>query len=128
MVVLVKGTCTLGCRRLDKDGNVIEEIPAKFESGDGGSVAVCTLDDETMEQIGDAMIFGDYQHWNFLNYALQLLSPTRPGNMPDFEDIFVNIYAGSHDHDCPFRPYCGRVLCADCVCWEWIDRIEEGEE
>ena len=129
MIFLAKGRCWLGQCTKDRDGNVVTETKARFEADpEGGCIAVGTLDDESMEQIGDAEIFGDYDHWGFLNRALQLLTPTRPGNMPDFREIFENMYKENPSEGCAFRPYCDRILCADCVCWNWIESIEEGEE
>ena len=38
------GTCTLGRRQLDKDGNVVKETPAKWEADpEGSSVAIVPL-------------------------------------------------------------------------------------
>lgn len=61
MIFLAKGTCTLGRVSRDKDGNIIEQTPAKFEAGqDGGCIAVGILNDETMDQVGQAELFGDF--------------------------------------------------------------------
>lgn len=128
MVFLAKGTFTLGQRTVDGQGNVIKETKAAFVTDPGGGcVVVGTLDDDTMEQTGEAALFGDYDHWSILNKALQLLTPTRPGNMPEFESIFAKMYK-EDPHDCPFRPYCDKIRCADCVCWDWIDGIEEADD
>ena len=128
MVFLCKGTFNLGQRTVDGQGNVIKETKAEFKSDPGGgSVAVGEMDDETMEQIGTADLFGDYDHWGILNKALQLLRPTRPGNLPEFGSIFTKMYK-ENPNDCPFRPYCDRIRCADCVCWDWIDEIEEADD
>lgn len=126
MIFIVKGTCTLGCMTRDKDGNIIRQTPAEFKTGQGGgSVAVGILDDETEEQIGQANIYGDWDHWGILREALKLLGPTRPGNMPDFEDIFREMRKEQNTTDCPFRPHCNRVSCANCICMDWM---EDGEE
>lgn len=128
MIFLAKGHCWLGQRNIDRDGNVVTETKARFESDpDGGCIAVGTLDDDSMEQTGDAEIFGDYDHWGFLNCVFQKLAPTRPGNMPDFREIFEKMYEEQHSAECAFRPYCDRVRCSDCVCWDWIESIEENE-
>ena len=51
MIFLAKGHCYLGRRRIDKDGNVTEESPARFElDTDGGSVAVGVMDLDTMQK------------------------------------------------------------------------------
>ena len=57
MIFLVKGTCTLGRKMRDRDGNIIKEIPATFTSDpNGGSVAVGIMDGDTRGQIGNAEI------------------------------------------------------------------------
>lgn len=61
MIFLAKGTCYLGCRTHDKDGNTIHETPPRFETvEDGGSILVGVLDDDTGEQIGAGSVFGDF--------------------------------------------------------------------
>ena len=53
------GTCTLGRRQLDKDGNVVKETPAKWEADpEGSSVAIVPLNPETMEQDGPVEVSG----------------------------------------------------------------------
>ena len=49
MIFLAKGHCYLGSRRIDENGNVVEESAARFEfDPEGGSVAVGHLNDSTM--------------------------------------------------------------------------------
>ena len=56
------GTCTLGRRQVDRDGNVASETPARWEADPaGGSVAIVSLNPETMEQDGPVEVFGDWQ-------------------------------------------------------------------
>ena len=94
MIFLAKGHCFLGCRRKGKDGNVVEESAARFETDpEGGSVAVGILDDDTMERTAPAKVFGDFDPWGYLGHALKLLAPARAGNIPDFESIFKKAYA-----------------------------------
>ena len=128
MIFLCKGDCKLGSRRLDADGNVVHETKATFTSDpEGGCVAVGTLDDDTMEQTGDAEIFGDFDPWGYLGHALKLLAPTRAGNIPDFEGIFKNFHAERQNAECDFFPYCRRPNCRDCIVRAWMDEME-GEE
>lgn len=104
MIFLVKGHCFLGRRKIDENGNVVEESAARFESDPkGGSVAVGILDDDTMEPTAPAEVFGDYDPWGYLGHALKLLAPTRAGNIPDFESIFKKAYEAHHRRDCPAR-------------------------
>lgn len=54
------GTCTLGRKQVDRDGNVVSETPAKFEVDPAGScVAIVPLNQDTMEPDGPAEVFGD---------------------------------------------------------------------
>lgn len=128
MIFLAKGTCTLGRVSRDKDGNIIEQTPAKFEAGqDGGCIAVGILNDETMDQVGQAELFGDFDPWGYLSHALKLLAPTRSGNIPDFEGIFKNLHAARENCECDFLPYYCRPDCRDCIVRAWMDEME-GEE
>lgn len=127
MIFLAKGTCTLGRATRDKDGK-ITEIPAKFEPGDGGSVVVGVLDDETMEQVGQAELFGDFDPWGYLGHALKLLAPTRAGNIPDFESIFKKAYEDYGNTDCPALHYCERPNCDDCIVHQWMEEVDENGE
>ena len=54
------GTCTLGRRQVDRDGNVASETPARWEADPaGGSVAIVPQNPDTMEPDGAAEIYGD---------------------------------------------------------------------
>ena len=126
MIFLVKGTCTLGHRKIDKDGNVVEEVGARFTSNpEGGSVAVGVLDDDTMEPVGDAEIFGDFDPWGYLSCALELLSPIRAGNIPDFESIIKKMYLEYPGDGCPFTFYCDSIRCVDCIVHRWMEGAYE---
>lgn len=49
MIFLATGHTTLGMNKRDKDGNITESVPARFEFEPGGPcVAVGELDPETM--------------------------------------------------------------------------------
>ena len=75
MIFLVKGTCTLGIKVRGKDGSIVKEIPATFTSDpNGGSVAVGIMDDDTMEPLGNAELYGDYDQAGYLSRALELLN------------------------------------------------------
>ena len=126
MVFLVKGTYTLGSRTVDKDGNIVKKTKPLFTSDpDGGSVAVGILDDETLQPVGPAELFGDFQPWNYLGYALELLKPKRQGNIPDFKAMTLKMM----EHEpgcCPYRRVCkSEMHCSDCIVSEWISEAEE---
>lgn len=128
MIFLAKGTCTLGSRRIDADGNVVEEKPAKFETDpNGGSVAVGHLNDKTMTVDEPAAIFGDYDPWGYLSHALKLLAPSREGNIPDFESIFKKAYREHRNEDCPMLDYCERPVCSNCIAQRWMEEVDEEE-
>lgn len=128
MIFLAKGNCFLGCRRNDKDGNVVEESAARFETDpEGGSVAVGVLDDDTMKPTAPAEVFGDFDHWGYLSCALKLLAPARAGNIPDFENIIKKMYQ-AHRHECPFLDYCERPNCNDCIVNRWMEEVDEDGE
>ena len=129
MIFLAKGKCFLGRRRIDGNGNVVEESAARFETDpEGGSVAVGILDDDTMEPTAPAEVFGDYDPWGYLGHALKLLNPTRAGNIPDFENIVKKMYEESGNTDCPLLYYCEREDCADCIAQRWMEEVDERED
>ena len=126
MVFLVKGTYKLGQKTVDKDGNVIKETQPLFTSDpDGGSVAVGILDDETLQPIEPVELFGDFQPWKYLSYALELLKPKRSGDIPDFKNITLKLSEQDHN-DCPYRDVCSSMIrCQDCIVFEWLSERDE---
>lgn len=126
MIFLAKGRCFIGYRRVDKSGNVVEESAARFETDpDGSSVAVGILNDETMESEAPAEVFGDFDPWGFLSYALKLLAPKREGNIPDFESIVKKAYREYGKEDCPMLNLCERPICSDCIAQQWMEEVDE---
>lgn len=80
------GTCTLGCRTVDKDGNTVSETPAKWEvDPEGSCVAIALLNPDTMEPTGPAEVFGDWQAAQYLARVVELIHPNRQINVPDLE-------------------------------------------
>ena len=128
MIFLAKGHCYLGSRRIDENGNVVEESAARVEfDPEGGSVAVGHLNDRTMTQDEPAEVFGDFDPWGYLGHALKLLAPTREGNIPDFETIVKKMYSEYPHWDCPFMGYCERDSCGDCIVHRWLEEVDEEE-
>lgn len=128
MIFLAKGHCYLGRRRIDKDGNVTEESPARFElDTDGGSVAVGVMDLDTMQITGRTEVFGDWDPWGYLGHALKLLAPSRSGIIPDFEHMLKKKYQDLGNTNCPMMYYCERPSCDDCIVQRWIEEVDEDE-
>lgn len=111
------GTCTLGCKRTDKDGNVISQTPARWEAGpDGGSVAIWPMDPETGEASGPAEIFGDWDAAGYLARALELIGPRRRTNLPDLPAMIRKAAADGMD----LCEYCAENWnCQDCIVNSW---------
>lgn len=111
------GNCTLGRRQTDRDGNVVSETPAKWETDPaGGCVAIATLNLDTMEPDGPAEIYGDYDAVHYLARVLELLRPTRQTNIPNLEDM---IRAAARD-GVDLCEYCRDLRsCRDCIMEEW---------
>lgn len=125
MIFLAKCTFTLGRVTKDKDGNTIHETPAKCEiDPEGGSVAVGVLDDDTLEQVGEAELYGDFDPWGYLSCALKLLAPKRAGNIPNFESIFREMAAQHGNEDCPLLDWCHKGICAYCIVHQWLEDDE----
>ena len=111
------GTCTLGRRQLDKDGNVVEETPAKWEAEpEGGTVAIIPLNPETMERDGQVEIFGDWQAGQYLARVVELIHPNRQINVPDLEAMIRRAAMDGLDL-CDYCEDC--YMCRDCIVKEW---------
>ena len=111
------GTCTLGRRQVDRDGNVVSETPARWEADPaGGSVAIVPLNPDTMEPDGAAEIYGDWQASSYLARAVELIHPNRQINVPDLEAMIRRANMDGPDlcEYCP-DPY----MCRDCIVKEW---------
>ena len=119
MVMLVTGKATMGRIQMDKDGNVVQEIPAKFEEQDGGPcVAVIEEDSETGEKNASG-IFGDWDAAGYLKMALEMLKPERELNIPGFREITMEAMRDGVD----LCDYCGKPNCMDCVVKEWKENL-----
>lgn len=132
MIFLVKGTCTLGFKVRGKDGSIVKEIPATFTSDpNGGSVAVGIMDDDTMEPLGNAELYGDYDQAGYLSRALELLNPSRHGNIPNFEMICKEMFKDQGRNRCIFEEYCDdrwSSICRDCIVGQWIEETKDEED
>ena len=109
------GTCTLGRRQLDKDGNVVKETPAKWEADPEGS-SVVPLNPETMEQDGPVEVFGDWQAGQYLAKVVELIHPNRQINVPDLEAMIRRAAMDGLDL-CDYCEDC--YMCRDCIVKEW---------
>lgn len=111
------GTCTLGRRQVDRDGNVVSETPAKFEVDPAGScVAIVPLNQDTMEPDGPAEIFGDWQAGDYLARVLELIHPNRQINVPNLEAMIRRAAMDGLD----LCEYCeDYYMCRDCIVKEW---------
>ncbi len=111
------GTCTLGRRQVDRDGNVVSETPARWEADPaGGSVAIVPLNPDTMEPDGAAEIYGDWQATSYLARVVELIHPNRQINVPDLEAMIRRANMDGLDlcEYCP-DPY----MCQDCIVKGW---------
>lgn len=111
------GTCTLGRRQVDRDGNVGSETPARWEADPaGGSVAIVPLNPDTMEPDGAAEIYGDWQATSYLARVVELIHPNRQINVPDLEAMIRRANMDGLDlcEYCP-DPY----MCQDCIVKGW---------
>ena len=111
------GTCTMGSRQLDKDGNVVKETPAKWEADpEGSTVAIIPLNPETMERDGQVEIFGDWQAGDYLARVVELIHPNRQINVPD---LAAMVRATAED-GLDLCEYCqAPYMCRDCIVKEW---------
>ena len=111
------GTCTLGRRQVDRDGNVASETPARWEADPaGGSVAIVSLHPETMEQDGPVEVFGDWQAGQYLARVVELIHPNRQINVPDLEAMIRRAAMDGLDL-CDYCEDC--YMCRDCIVKEW---------
>lgn len=124
MIFLVKGTCSMGVTKTDKDGNIVESMPAQFTaSDDGGSVVVGKLDPETMKPVEPVeSIYGDWDAAGYLAKVLELLKPRRQANIPDFKSMVQNLWRNEGVDICE---HCYNFYnCRDCIVNEWKGELE----
>ena len=122
LLIIGRGECTMGRTERDAAGNIVQKSAAKWEPGPGGSsVAICRVDPDTMEPVGAAEIFGDWDAAAYLSRVLNLLGPGRPINIPDMAAIIKGaIQEGFNPCD-----HChGTVLCMDCIVTEWKGEVD----
>ena len=117
VIAIGVGTCTLGRRQVDRDGNVASETPAQWEADRaGGSVAIVPLTQDTMEPDGAAEIFGDWQASSYLARVLELINPNRQIDVPDLAAI-VRAAAEDGLDICEYcKDFC---MCQNCIVQEW---------
>ena len=111
------GTCTLGRRQVDRDGKVVSETPAQWETDPaGGSVAIVPLNPDTMEPDGAAEIYGDWQASSYLARVVELIHPNRQIDVPDLEAMIRRAAMDGMD----ICEYClDPYRCPDCIVKEW---------
>lgn len=127
IVYLAKGICNLGRTQTDKNGNVIRSTPAHFVVNNaGGSIAVGSLDPETMQPAGPVIgVFGDFDAAGYLTAALKMLQPNRTVNIPDIKYIVQKAY--TEDGNDLLCDYCESLNCGNCIIKEWKDETEDGK-
>ena len=118
MVFLATGNVSFGMNKRNEAGEIVESTPAAFEHKDGGPcVIVGQLDPETMQQVGPATPYGDWQASKYLGQALQILQPLRALDMPDLKAIW---YFAKAKDGVDLCDYCTKFpICRDCVVNEW---------
>lgn len=128
MVFLVKGHAFMGRRSRDTAGNINIDEPAHFDFDDeGGAVGVGIINTATMEIQEDPAptAYGDYEPSAYLAKALELLAPSRRGDIPDFEGMIKKQAKSYGDPQCPFFEECERPHCQDCIVGRWVDEVTE---
>ena len=118
-----RGDCYLGLTRKDAAGNVVEQTGAKWEpSAAGGCVAICDMDQDKMETVGKAEIFGDWDAAHYLARVLEKLGMGRPVNVPNFRAILKKAMDDGQGKDY-FCDFCERYgySCRECIVAEWIE-------
>ena len=124
MVFLATGNVSFGMNKRNAAGEIIESSPAVFEHKDGGPcVIVGQLDPETMQQIGPATPYGDWQATKYFGQALEILRPLRTLDVPDIKVIWR--LAKERD-GVDLCEYCQNFpICRDCVVNEWKEEKNE---
>ena len=117
VIAIGVGTCTLGRRQVDRDGNMVSETKAKWEADPAGeSVAIVPLNPDTMELDGPAEVFGDWQAAQYLDRVVELIHPNRQINVPD---LAAMVRAADKD-GLDLCDYCQELgMCQDCIVKEW---------
>lgn len=118
MIFIATGRTTLGVNKRDKDGNITEIVPARFEFvHDGPCVAVGELDPKTMAPKDGPSIYGNWDAAGYLKEVLVMLKPRRQVNLPDFKAIIQKAY--TEDGNDLVCDYCSGYNCGNCIVREW---------
>lgn len=122
-LIIERGKCTLGRTERDSTGNIVQKSAAKWEPDpEGGSVAIYKADPDTMEPMGAAEIFGDWDAAAYLPRVLALLGHGRPVNIPDIAAIIKGAIWEGFD---PCNHCQGIGLCGDCIVNKWKGEIDD---
>lgn len=123
-VLLVgRGNAHFGRTDVDAAGNIVKRTEAGWDPDpEGGSIAICELDPETMKQTEPAEVYGDWAASVFLRRVLEKLGPGRHINIPDMAAIIKGAIRDG------FEPceHCTAVGdCQDCVITEWKGEMND---
>lgn len=122
LIFIATGRATMGINRVDKDGNITELVPSRFEfASDGPCVAVGELDPETMKINGDADLFGNWDTAGYLKRVQEKLKPVRRGNVPDLAAIIRAMHKDGVD----VCEYCRTYNCRDCIVDQWKEEEDD---
>ena len=118
VVFLATGSVSFGMNKRNEAGEIVESTPAAFEHKDGGPcVIVGQLDPETMQQVGPATPYGDWQASKYLGRTLEILRPHRAPDVPDIKIIWLLALERGGVDLCDYCP--NFPICRDCVVNEW---------
>ena len=90
MLFIAKGNVSLGTKKTDADGNIVDQTNATFSTDENGCcVAVGEFDEEATElNLNIHSIHGDWDAAGYLGAILEALKPKRQVNLPDFKSHF----------------------------------------
>lgn len=124
-VIVQRGNYFLGVNRRDKDGNVVDEKPPRWEPDpEGAAVVVCDFDSEKNETVGEADIFAAWDSQGIDNRVREKLGLERR-NFPTPAEWYK--WARNHENGLDLCDIC-ESICAgyDCrICP--IDEIKEDD-
>ena len=116
IICIGKGTTTLGTSKTNQAGAITERTAAKWEPDpQGGSVCLWQANPNTMEPMGAAEVFGDWQAAEYLGRVLELLNPGRGIDVPKLPQMIRRAMADGVN----ICDYCGDFNCRDCIVNDW---------
>lgn len=131
MIYIGRGDVTMGSTITDRAGNVVKQLPARYEEKDDGACVVIGQINTETGKLGDVTsVYGDWQAAEYLGDVLSRMGKTRPINIPDFKAMVKRAEKdrvwGEGNIFCEKCRETGSMSCRFCIVNEWKEEVSDG--